>query len=482
MSAGTDQPLAVSLNASLGATPDGEGFNLGAGFEPAQSLQRHPARTREEWIGIAATVAVPLFALFICIAATRTEALLPGPIQLAAQASGMTGPFTPFGFTLTVGEIVGALLAFLGIYLLAMRYVEYVSARVIVGAVSAFTAIALLGPPLFSTDVFSYQAYAQMFAHYHINPYLHGPIVIGQYPLRNLLSMSIGAKWINIASVYGPIFTFISVIFQSASITLNYYAFKVIAAVASGATMFLIWKSAERRGVSPKRGVALFGLNPLVTLAGVGGGHNDLLMLMLTTAGIYALLGRRERSSAALITAGAAIKLTGLIVLPFALLGEGARLELKRRWVRMLTAAAALTLVIAAASYVAFGTGILHMLHTLQTVQDMGAWQSLPGVVFQMTHVAVTHLVRRINSALLIAAVGWLLLRVWRGRMDWIDGAAWATFAVLATAWALLPWYTAWMMPLVALTNNRRLWYAATAATIMGGAIMISGCFPTWNI
>lgn len=470
----------MSLNAPIGATPDGGGFELTAGFEPSRSL--HGTRTRAERIGIAATVAVPVFALFICIAATRTEALLPGPIQLAAPASGMTGPLAPFGFTLTVGEIVGVLLTFLGLYLVAMRYAEYVPARLIVGSVAAFTLIALIGPPLFSTDVFSYQAYAQMFAHYHINPYLHGPTVIGQYPLQNPLSQVIGAKWINTASVYGPLFTFISVIIQSASITFNYYAFKVIAALASGATMFLIWKAAERRGVDPKLGVALFGLNPLVTLAGVGGGHNDLLMLTFTTGGIYALLSRQERGSAALITAGAAIKLTGLIVLPFALLGEGARLDLRRRWTRMLSAAAAVTAVIAAASYVAFGTGILHMMHTLQTVQDMGAWQSLPGVVFQLTHAAVTHLVRRINSAILIAVVGWLLLRVWRGRMDWIEGAAWATFAVLATAWALLPWYSAWMMPLVALSSNKRLWYAATAATIMGGAIMISGCFPTWNI
>jgi hypothetical protein len=471
----------MSLNASLGATSEA-GLDLAPGLEPPRSLRRRTVRTREERIGIAAILAIPLFALFICIAGTQTEALLPGPIQLAAQASGMTGPFTPFGFTLSVGEIVGALLTFLGVYFVAMRYAEHVSSRLIIWSVAAFTVVALLGPPLFSTDVFSYQAYAQMFAHYHINPYLHGPSVIGQYPLRNPLSYYIGAKWIYVASVYGPLFTFISVILQSASITFDYYAFKVIAALASGATMYLIWKSAERRGVSPKRGVALFGLNPLVTLCGVGGGHNDLLMLMLTTAGIHALLSRRERSSAALIVAGAAIKLTGLIVLPFALLGEGARLELRRRWVRMLTTAAGLTGVIAAASYLTFGTGILHMLHTLQTVQDMGAWQSLPGVVFQLTHVAVTHLVRRINSAVLAAVFGWLLWRVWKGRMDWIEGAAWATFAVLATAWALLPWYSAWMLPLVALTDNKRLWYAVSAATFMGGAIMISGCFPTWNI
>jgi hypothetical protein len=36
-------------------------------------------------------------------------------------------------------------------------------------------------------------------------------------------------------------------------------------------------------------------------------------------------------------------------------------------------------------------------------------------------------------------------------------------------------------MPLVALSTDRRLWYAAAASTVMGGAILIGGCFPTWN-
>ena len=475
----------MSLNAPLGATPEGGSFEIPGSatlVEPAHTLHRPSARTRAERIGIGATLAMPVLGLFICIAGTRTAALLPQPIQLAAQDSGMTGPLTYLGFDLTVGEIVAALLVVLAVYLVAMWFSEHVSPRLIIGSVAAFTVIAVIGPPLFSTDVFSYQAYAQMFAHYHINPYLFGPEKIGIYPLPNPLATFIGAKWINTPSVYGPLFTFLSVPLQATSLTVNYYAFKVIGALCSAATMYLIWKSAERRGVSPKRGVALFGLNPLVTLSGVGGGHNDLLMLMLASGGVYALLSSRERSSGALLAGSAAIKLTGAIVLPFALIGEGGRLDLKRRGRRMLGAIAALSLVIAGASYLAFGTGILHMVHTLQASQDEGAWQSLPGVIFQLAHLPVTHIERLADTAILAGMILWLLRRVWQGRMDWIDGAAWATFAVLATAWSLLPWYCAWMMPLVALTANRRLWYAATAATLMGGAIMISGCFPSWNI
>ncbi len=127
----------------------------------------------------------------------------------------------------------------------------------------------------------------------------------------------------------------------------------------------MIWKSAQLRRVNPVRGIALFGLNPMVTLYGVGGGHNDLLMLFLTSWGVYAVLSRRERSGGALLAAGAAIKLTGAIVLPFALLGDAARAGVSSRRRKLLSGAALVSLVVAGASYLAFGTGILHMVSTL---------------------------------------------------------------------------------------------------------------------
>ena len=41
--------------------------------------------------------------------------------------------------------------------------------------------------------------------------------------------------------------------------------------------------------------------------------------------------------------------------------------------------------------------------------------------------------------------------------MDWIDGAGWATVAMLVAASSLLPWYVAWLLPLAALASDRRL-------------------------
>jgi hypothetical protein len=473
----------MTVNAPLGATPDGSlDITATSGLSGrARRLRLPRAQTRAERIGIGATLAVPLLGLFICVAGTSSAALLPQPIQFDPEISGMQGPFEYIGFSIGVGGVVAALLALLGAYLLALRYSPHVPPRLIVWAVVAFTVIAVLGPPLFSTDVFSYQAYAQMFVHFHINPYLHGPSAMGTYPLSNPLGHYIGAKWINEPSVYGPLFTFLSLIFQSTSVAFNYFAYKLIAALASAGTLFLLWRIAKLRGVSPARGVALVGLNPMVTLYGIGGGHNDLLMLLLTTAGIYAVLLRREGRAGALLTAGAAIKLTGAIVLPFALVGGVVTGKALRGHRQLLIGGVVTAVVLAVSSYIAFGTGILHQVSTLQNVQDQGYWQSLPGLVFSLAGVTVTHAVRTADDVVLAGTLLWLLYRVWKRRMDWIDGAAWATFAVLATAWYLVPWYAAWMMPLVALSSSRRVWSAAIAATLMSSVIMIAGCFPAWT-
>ena len=71
-----------------------------------------------------------------------------------------------------------------------------------------------------------------------------------------------------------------------------------------------------------------------------------------------------------------------------------------------------------------------------------------------------------------------LLRRVWRGTLDWIDGAGWTALALLVTASSLLPWYVAWLMPLAALATDRRLWRAAIIATAVIQVIQLLGYLP----
>jgi hypothetical protein len=72
----------------------------------------------------------------------------------------------------------------------------------------------------------------------------------------------------------------------------------------------------------------------------------------------------------------------------------------------------------------------------------------------------------------------WLLCRVWRRELDWIDAAAWTAAALLASASSLLPWYVAWLMPLAALGRDRRLVKVAVFVTGLVMFIQLVGYVP----
>ncbi len=422
------------------------------------------------WPAQVTLAALPLLGLLMCAAATRTTWLLP---ENRPVPSSMDGPLGHMGFTLGQPAVVLLIAAILCSYMLTLRWVEQLSPRAVIAAVVAANLVVLLGPPLFSTDVFSYQTYARMFAAYHTNPYLHGPNVIAGDPIYAL----IGPRWVHTASVYGPLFTLLSAVFASASLATSQLIFRLIAAIAAGGTACLIWRSARLRRVNPTRGVALFGLNPLVTLYAVGGGHNDMLMLLLTTGSVYAILSRRDRVAGVLVSAGAAIKLTGGILLPFALLAATGPGATRRRRAFALGFVAA-TVVIAVASLWVFGASVLHLPGTVRSVQDHATWKSGPGSVFAATGLHATGASRIVVDLILLIWIAYLLREVWHDRMDWIEGAAWATVAVLATAWSFLPWYVAWMLPLVALCRSGRLWNATMVLTLIAAVFMVAGTLP----
>ena len=177
--------------------------------------------------------------------------------------------------------------------MVAVRAADQLSARAVLTAIAALNAVVLLAPPLLSTDVISYQINARMGALYGFNPYLHGPHAIALDPLYPY----IGSKWVSTPTTYGPVFTALSYLLTPLSIAASALTYKAIAVVSSLGCVALVWNAARLRGVNPTRAVALFGLNPLIVVYGVGGAHNDLLMLALLVAGlVWLLLQYRERA------------------------------------------------------------------------------------------------------------------------------------------------------------------------------------------
>jgi len=407
--------------------------------------------------------------LLIAVAGAGTTDLLPESVR--PVPGWLAGPFGSAGLNLGVLGLVVVLALMFASYLVAVQAADRLSGRVVLMSIAALHALVLLAPPLLSTDVFSYQAYARMGALYGANPYLSGPHVIALDPLYPF----IGAKWVSTPTAYGPLFTTLSYLLAPLSIAASTLSYKAIAALASLATVAFVWNCARLRGLDPVKAVALVGLNPLIVVYGVGGGHNDLLMLAALAGSLYLMLQHRERAGGAMVVLAAGLKLTAALLLPFAIVRGGARRAADRRS-NLLIGAGLSTVTVAALAFTVFGTGPVHLLATLQTSQSEGDWHSIPGFIgTRLGFGSLGHAAGLVLAATFVVAFCWLLRRVWRNQMDWIDGAAWATVALLLTASSLLPWYVAWLMPLAALGTDRRLRRTALVVSAVVQGITLLG-------
>jgi hypothetical protein len=454
----------MSAHGPLGATPQSGTFE----FESSALRARTAAAPQR--LGLVALSGLVLTGLLISISATHTAQLLPESVRPIPRS--LAGPFGGTGLDLRSYGLIAVLVAMFACYALAVHAADRLSARVVLMTIAALYALVMLAPAMLSTDIFSYGAYGRMGTLYGANPYLHGPAAISLDPVYPF----VGAKWVTTPSAYGPVFTAFSYVLAPLSVASSVLAYKALAAVASLATVALVWNAARWRGVNPVKAAALVGLNPLTVIYGVGGGHNDLLMLAAMTAGIYAILQHRDRAGGGFLSLATGIKLTGFVMLPFAIAGGALRRTGRRDIVLGAVVVAAL---VTAASFALFGTGPLHLPATIHTSQSEGDWHSIPGFITTLVGLGT---VGRITGILLaagcVAVICSLIRRVWRREVDWIDGAGWATVAMLVTASSLLPWYVAWLMPLAALASDRRLWRMSIVLTGCVQLIELVGYIP----
>lgn len=445
----------MSLSKPLGVVPAGGSFELAATDSRADPLLARRGR-----IGLAGLL---ITGLVIVSSAASTGVLLPASVQ--AIPSWLVGPFGESGINLGLGGLIAVLTLMMISYALAVWASDHLSARAVLMCIGALNLLVLLAPPLLSTDVFSYMAYGRMARLYGANPYLYGPSTILGDPLYPF----IGASWVGTPTAYGPLFTALSALLAPLNIGASVVIYKSIAAVSSLVIVAVVWEAARLRGINPVKAAALVGLNPVILVFGVGGGHNDLLMLAILLTGIYVLLRQKERASGALIVTASVVKLTAGLLLPFALLASAGRRDGTRRRLAVLTGAAMAAVLAGGLAFALFGSGPLHLLGTLQKIQTGGGAQSIPGLILKV--LGLTSLSGAVALGLdgaFLACLVWLLWRVWKGEMDWITGAGWATFAMLVTAGQLVPWYVGWLVPLAALSRDRRLLVATIAMTVLG--------------
>jgi hypothetical protein len=439
----------------LGATQQGGAFELSATDSGARGLSMPGGR-----VGLAGLL---ITGLLISLSAAHTELLLPQ--SLRPVPSWLAGAFGHVGLNIGLAGLIAALSLMFVSYALTLGKARQLSRRAVLMSIAALNALVLVAPPLLSTDLFSYIAYGRLGATYGINPYLHGPNAIPFDPLYAL----VGAQWTHTPTAYGPLFTALSYPLAGFNIATNVFAYKGIAALSVVALVVLVWHAARLRGLEPVKAVAMVGLNPVIVVYGVGGGHNDMLMLAMMVAAIYVLLRQREGTGGAMIIAATAIKLTAGVLLPFAVAASAGRRLATAGRARILAGAAGAAVLFGALGLMLFGSGTLHLVGTLQHIQGQGGIHSVPGFILDALGLKrfdnITGYVLHVAYAVSLV---WLIRRVWIGDLDWITAAGWATVGLLISAGMLMPWYIAWLVPLSALSSDRRLWWTTIALTSLG--------------
>lgn len=410
--------------------------------------------------------------LLISISAASTEKLLPE--SLRPFRGRLAGAFGTTGIDLGGRGLIAVLLLMFVFYVIAVRSADYLPARTVVACIVTLHALVLVAPPLLSTDVFSYQLYGRIALLHGSNPYLTLPDAFSQDPVYPY----IGTSWTHTPSVYGPLFTALSYFLAPLSITASTFSYKAVAAIASLVTVALVWKAARLRGLNPVKAAALVGLNPLVVVYGVGGGHNDLMMSCALIAGVYMLLQRRERAGGGLAAVAVGIKMSAVILLPFALAAEGRGRGRKGR-LDALVGAGIAAAALGGVALVVFGTAPLRSLSTLTRLQSIDNSESIPGFVASRVGLSASgRVVDTLLTGIFLVTTCWLLRRVWRGEMDWVDGTGWAIGVLLLTARFVAPWYVVWLLPFAALSSDRRLEETALWITGVVQVILLFSYLP----
>jgi hypothetical protein len=401
-----------------------------------------PNRTRSALAGGSLAIIVAA-GLTIALAAAWPDSAL---IRTAApvRPSWLSGPLEPLSVHVTHAQFLLLEAAMAVGYAGVLVAGAEVHKRLVLGTIVFLHVAFVLAPPLLSSDVFSYLDYARLGVLHGIDPYLHGPAAA-----RHDAAFSLTA-WRHAATAYGPVFTVATYPLAQLSLPLAIWCLKLAAAAASLGCVALVWRIAGQLGRSPARAAAIYGLNPILLVWTVGGSHNDLVMLLLVLAGVSLALATREALAGAAVVAGAAVKATGGLALPFLVLGV-------RRGARAALGAAAAAGLILGLAAVAFPGDALGIVKVLEHEQLLVAYDGIPTV---LAHTAglphVTGEVRTLShAAFLLAALG-LCVAVRRG-YDWIAACGWALLAlVLSSPW-LLGWYTVWPLPFAAVSRDRRL-------------------------
>ena len=326
--------------------------------------------------------------------------------------------------------------------------------------------VVLAMPLLYSRDVYSYALYGRIAAFHHANPYVVTPAEVSTDPFFPL----VGSQWRSTTSVYGPVFTMLSVgltrVFEGPAAVVAAFRALAVLSVLGAAALIARTCLRVRPGVAAFA-VAAFALNPAVLFQTAGSGHNDAFVALSIAAAMAFVASRRELAATVALVLGTLIKSTCGVALVLWIVVVVARRRGADRW-RALALHLGTAIGVAILTALPFLRGGDPTLGQTQLADHEGwlAPARVVRVLFERIGDAVSasagdlasDAVRIVFAAVLIGAVVVIAIvaaRVARGASSGSPlqpedvGASWGWgfLAVMLFGPVLLPWYVAWGLP-----------------------------------
>lgn len=347
----------------------------------------------------------------------------------------------------------------------------------LVGVLVLWSVPLMVGPPIFSDDVYSYLAQGTLL-HLGLNPYHVAPSAL--IHLHHVaLANAVSPFWRSSTSPYGPLFIALMDVISAISSSLTAgvvlaHAVELAGVLALALSMPTIARSL---GADPLRAVWLACLSPLTLLELVAPGHNDALMIGLMAVGVAAAARRHPLLGIAICSLASAVKAPAAVAAVAILLDWLRSKDTTNRRIRALASAAGTVCVILISSSLATGLGVAWLspsvlatpgrVHLAITPVSQAAWivHALDASI--SVHAAAGPISKIALAAAILISIAVLICRR-SMQIAHTSGIILLTLAALGpAAW---PWYFCWGVALLAAEKSwqqSRVFVAAVLVSVI---------------
>ena len=377
------------------------------------------------------------------------------------------------------GRTVSLVLAVVGMTLLTAAWwrlrhvIERIAPRTVLLITALWALPLVLGSPLFSRDVYAYAGQGNLVVG-GIDPYEYGPgALVGKW------SFSVDQAWRFSPSPYGPVWLWLSA--QCVRLAHNHLvpAVLMLRGLSVLGLVMVAWalpRLARAHHRLPQRALWLGLANPFVLVHGIGGAHNDALMIGLLMVALAVAVEHhtvpRMVLAAVLITVAALVKLPAIAALGFLpMLHPGWRARLRTG---TLVAAVSGVTGVLVTWWTGLGWGWVHTLGTGNA--RLSIFSPVTGVGVLVDHALrwfgvvdtpgeVTRWVFAISFA--IAGLVSLTLLLRAHHLGPMRALGLAMVAVVALGPVVQPWYLLWGLVLLAAVGGERVLLALGALSVV---------------